>query len=208
MVSPNSLLQGNGNNNKNNGECRRQQVRNMSVMHSRKSAGKQTMETMRDVITKVKKTQDDANNSNNSPNKNSNSNKIAPLQTKMRKAPFPVRVLVLERFAKIIATDVAGYQNSVELVQYTLSITIDAMEETSEKWSIPKRASKAFRTVAFEALYAVGEYKLINDGAATLFDLSPIQFHALFSPLLAAMGDAETMEAWLETTHILAEVDL
>jgi hypothetical protein len=34
------------------------------------------------------------------------------------------------------------------------------------------------------------------------------EFHGLFSPLLAALGDAETMEGWLASTDILADVDL
>ena len=49
---------------------------------------------------------------------------------------------------------------------------------------------------------------LITRGADALYDLSPFEFSGLFSPLLAALGDAETMEGWLASTQILAEVDL
>ena len=73
---------------------------------------------------------------------------------------------------------------------------------------LPRRASKAFRVVAFEALYFVGEHGLITRGADALYDLSPFEFSGLFSPLLAALGDAETMEGWLASTQIFAEVDL
>jgi hypothetical protein len=41
-----------------------------------------------------------------------------------------------------------------------------------------------------------------------LYDLTPVEFHGLFAPLLAAFGDAETMEGWLASTEFLADVDL
>jgi hypothetical protein len=62
--------------------------------------------------------------------------------------------------------------------------------------------------VAFESLYFVGERGLIIRGADALYDLTPLEFHSLFAPLLAAMDDADTMEGWLENTNVLAEVDL
>uniref|UniRef100_A0A7S0AQD8 Uncharacterized protein n=1 Tax=Minutocellus polymorphus TaxID=265543 RepID=A0A7S0AQD8_9STRA len=89
-----------------------------------------------------------------------------------------------------------------------MSITIDRLKAVLDKWSIPRRARKAFRAVAFESLYFVGERGLIVRGADALYDLTPFEFHRLFAPLLAAMGDADTMEGWLENTNVLAEVDL
>ena len=125
-----------------------------------------------------------------------------------RKPSFALRVLVQERFAEIIATDIAGFQSSIEIRENTLSVTIDTLKETADKWLIPRRARKAFRAVAFECLYFVGEHGLITRGADALYDLTPFEFHGLFSPLLASMGDAETMEGWLASTDILADVDL
>lgn len=110
--------------------------------------------------------------------------------------------------AEIIAIDIAGSQSNIEIMENTLSVTIDSLPDTADKWLVPRRARKAFRAVAFEALYFVGEHGLITRGADALFDLTPFEFHRLFSPLLAAMGDADTMEGWLATTNILAEVDL
>jgi hypothetical protein len=126
----------------------------------------------------------------------------------IRKPSFALRVLVQERFSEIIATDIAGYQSSIEIKENTLSVTIDTLKGTADKWLVPRRARKAFRAVAFEALYFVGEHGLITRGADALYDLSPFEFHGLFSPLLAALGDSETMEGWLASTDILAEVDL
>jgi hypothetical protein len=127
----------------------------------------------------------------------------------IRKKPsFALRALVQERFAEIIATDIAGYQNGIEIKDCTLTVTIDILKKVSEKWLIPRRARKAFRAVSFEALYFVGEHGLITKGAEALFSLSPIEFHQLFSPLLASFGDAESMESWLESTQALADVDL
>jgi hypothetical protein len=49
---------------------------------------------------------------------------------------------------------------------------------------------------------------LITRGVDALYDLSPFECHGLFSLLLAALGDTETMEGWLASTEIPAEVDL
>jgi len=125
-----------------------------------------------------------------------------------RKPSFALRVLVQERFAEIIATDIAGFHSAIEIKDTTLSVTIDSLKETADKWLIPRRARKPFRAVAFEVLYFVGEHGLIIRGADALLDLSPFEFHGLFSPLLAAMGDADTMEGWLENTDVLAAADL
>jgi hypothetical protein len=124
------------------------------------------------------------------------------------KPSFALRSLVQERLSEIIALEVAGYSSSIEIHDNTLTVTIDSLRQTADKWLIPRRARKAFRAVCFEALFFVGEHGLIVRGADALFDLTPIEFHGLFAPLLAAMGDAETMESWLASTQVLAEVDL
>ena len=129
-------------------------------------------------------------------------------QSSIRKPSFALRALVQERFAEIIATDIAGYSSNIEIHENKLSVTITALKQIADKWVVPRRARKAFRAVTFEALYFVGEHGLITRGADALYDLTPFEFHGLFSPLLAAMGDAETMEAWLSSTEVLAEVDL
>lgn len=54
----------------------------------------------------------------------------------------------------------------------------------------------------------MGERGLITRGADALLDLTPVEFHSLFSSLVAAMGDADSMEGWLACTSILADVDL
>jgi Ion channel len=124
------------------------------------------------------------------------------------KPSFALRALVQERFAEIIATDVAGYQSYIEIKDHTMSVTINTLKQIADKWLVPRRARKAFRTVAFESLYFVGEHGLITRGADALFALSPVEFHQIFAPLLAAFGDKETMEEWLMHTDVLAEVDL
>jgi hypothetical protein len=129
-------------------------------------------------------------------------------RTTTRKPSFGLRVLVQERFAEIIATEIAGFQSSIEIHENTLFVKIDRLKEITDKWQIPRRARKAFRAVSFEVLYFVGEHGLITRGTDALFDLTPIEFHGLFSSLVAAMGDADTMEGWLDSTHVLADVDL
>jgi voltage-gated potassium channel len=170
----------------------------------------QTMDTMKDIIKAVHKSV--ASGSNDSRFLSMRSSVMKPVlgnsNEPMRKPSFALRALVQERFAEIIATDIAGFQSSIEIKENTLSVTIDSLKHTSDKWSVPRRARKAFRAVAFEALYFVGEHGLITRGADALYALSPFEFNGIFSPLLAAMGDAGTMEAWLASTEVLAEYDL
>lgn len=129
-------------------------------------------------------------------------------QPSVRKPSFALRVLVQERFAEIIAREVAGYQSEIAIKDSTLTVTIDTLKSTTEKWLIPRKARRAFRAVAFEALFFVGEHGLITQGSDALYALNPFEYHGLFAPLLAALGDADTMEAWLRQTDILAEYDL
>lgn len=125
-----------------------------------------------------------------------------------KKPSFALRVLVQERFSKIIANEIAGYQSQVEIRNNTLSVTIDSLKQTADKWVIPRRARKAFRAVAFEVLYFVGERALIVNGADAVLELRPNEVQSLFAPLLAAFGDADTMEAWLVGTQIMADNEL
>lgn len=179
-----------------------------------------TMKSMKDVIRAVRNSMSAGNNNRLGATDTSTaqfmsirSNQMMATQTMLRslqtrKPSFALRVLVQERFAEIIAIEVAGFQSSIEIKDHTLSVTIDSLYETADKWFIPRRARKAFRAVAFEVLYFVGEHGLVTRGADALYDLTPFEFHGLFSSLVAAMGDADTMEGWLESTDTLALVDL
>lgn len=125
-----------------------------------------------------------------------------------KKPTFALRVLVQERVAKIIAHEIAGYQSRVDIKENTLSVTIDTLKETTDKWLVPKRARRAFRTVAFEALYFVGERDLIVLGPDAILNLKPSEVQGLFGPFLAALGDADTMEVWLSRTDNKANNEL
>ncbi len=125
-----------------------------------------------------------------------------------KKPPFALRVLLQERFSNIIAHEIAGYQSQVEIKNNTLSVTIDSLKHTADKWDVPRRARKSFRAVAFEVLYFVGERALIVRGADAVFDLTPKEVQGLFAPLLTAFGDADTMEAWLMRTQVMADNEL
>lgn len=125
-----------------------------------------------------------------------------------KKPTFALRILVLERFSRIIAHEIAGYQSRVEIKNNTLSVTIDSLKLTADKWFIPKRARKSFRAVAFEILYFVGERNLIVYGADAVFSLNIHEVQGLFAPVLAALGDADTMETWLQQTHQMAHNEL
>ena len=119
-----------------------------------------------------------------------------------------VRLRAQGRLARIIAEEVAGYQTSVIIKGSTVSLTIGSLRDTSEKWKIPPQAWKAFRAVSFRSLLFVGERELISDGGDALLRLNVVEFHQIFSPMLAAMGDGSSMEAWLAATDVLADVEL
>ncbi len=125
-----------------------------------------------------------------------------------KKPTFALRVLVQERLADIIAVDIAGYQNHVDMKDTTLSITMNKLTYAADKWHIPQTARNAFRAVSFEVLYFIGEHALITRGSDALFDLTPHEFHKLFAPLIASMGDFDTMSRWLSFTEVLSEADL
>lgn len=57
-------------------------------------------------------------------------------------------------------------------------------------------------------MYFVGERALIIRGADAVFELTPKEVQGLFAPLLAAFGDADTMEAWLTRTQVMADNEL
>jgi len=129
-------------------------------------------------------------------------------QSTTNKPSLDVRLRVQARLARIIAEEVAGYQTGVIIKGSTVSLTIGSLRDTSEKWKIPPQAWKAFRAVAFRSLLFVGERELISDGGDALLRLNVVEFHQIFSPMLAAMGDGSSMENWLAATDILADVEL
>jgi hypothetical protein len=196
------------------------EVASSTVPASGSASNDRTMKSMRDVIRAVRNTMESDSGADGSTSVG-NSSQFMSIRSSQnitsntmlgsvqsRKPSFGLRVLIQERFAEIIATEVAGYHSSIDINNYTLSVTIDSMQETADKWFIPRRARKAFRAVAFEVLYFVGEHGLITRGAEALYELTPFEFHGLFSSLVAAMGDADTMEGWLASTDTLALVDL
>jgi len=124
------------------------------------------------------------------------------------KPSLEIRLRVQERLARIIAEEVAGFQTGVAIKGSTVSVTIGTLRDTADKWKIPPQAWKAFRAVAFRSLLFVGERDLISDGGDALLRLNAIEFHGIFSPMLAAMGDGSSMEEWLISTDILADVEL
>jgi hypothetical protein len=130
-----------------------------------------------------------------------------PCKENSGKPSLKVRLRVQERIAHIIAEEVAGFQNDVTIKGSTVSLTISTLHDTADKWRIPPQAWKAFRATAFRSLLFVGERDLISDGGDALFQLNAIEFHGIFSPMLAAMGDGPSMEEWLARTDILADAE-
>ncbi|OEU14579.1 hypothetical protein FRACYDRAFT_262012 [Fragilariopsis cylindrus CCMP1102] len=210
-----SIDNGNDDENENNGDDDTLQEPSSSQSND------PSMKSMKDVIRAVRNTINSKNSGVDSEDANNNNSRFMNIQStqnmidysmfrrrKSKKPSFALRVLVQERFAKIIATEVAGYHSSILINHDVLSVTIDSMSGTADKWFIPRGARKTFRAVALEILYFVGEHGLITRGEDALYELTPFEFHGLFSSLVAAMGDADTMEGWLAKTDTLALVDL
>lgn len=127
---------------------------------------------------------------------------------KARLPSLPLILLVQERMAHIIATEIAGHVSPCAVKsESTLSVTLESMDDVLVKWLIPMGpVQEAFRVVAFEALVVVGEHRLLTQGADAVFALKPFEVLEIFSPLLAAMADAGTMEGWLARTEKLARI--
>mmetsp|Transcript_908 Transcript_908/g.1377 ORF Transcript_908/g.1377 Transcript_908/m.1377 type:complete len:674 (+) Transcript_908:149-2170(+) len=203
------------------GEERRQQILDNHYHHNdkknKKNDDQTTMQTMRDVLRTVRRSSSSGVELSTNSNHNmaasatdtadSSGSSSRSSSATATKPTFALRIFVQERLAEIIAIDIAGYQSRMEIKDTTLSVTMDILKEVADKWCIPRKARKAFRQVSFQVLLFVGEHPLITKGASCLLDdLTLFEFHDLFAPLLAAMGDS--LEVWLEATQVLAEVEL
>ncbi|CAJ1955677.1 unnamed protein product [Cylindrotheca closterium] len=118
---------------------------------------------------------------------------------------FKLRVLVQQRLAEIIANDLVGGEHLVDVQDTMIVVQIGQWKEVVAKWRIPSGAWKAFRAATLDAIMLAGERNLIRQGPGALFQLSPDEFHSIFSSLVAAMGDAETLQGWLNSTEHLTE---
>jgi len=124
----------------------------------------------------------------------------------VRRPSFALMVLVQERFANIIASEIASVKTDFEIKDATAVVRVSSLNEIEKRWFVPLGARVAFRSVAFEALVLFGEKKLLSHGAGALFELSPFEFYEMFCPLLAAFEDSGTMEGWLAKTEKRASV--
>ncbi|KAL7561577.1 hypothetical protein ACA910_004171 [Epithemia clementina (nom. ined.)] len=117
---------------------------------------------------------------------------------------FTLRMLLQERLAAIVAIEIAGGPHSVEVQDTHIVVRIAQWKKVVSKWFIPVGAYKAFRAAVLGAIMIVGDDKLIRMGPAALFQLSPTDFHSIFSPLTAAMGNGETLTGWYTRTNVMA----
>jgi hypothetical protein len=70
------------------------------------------------------------------------------------------------------------------------------------------RQKNGFSSRCIRGHFLVGKHALLTRGVQALYDLSPQTFHRIFSPLVASMGDAETLESWLASTEVLVDTYL
>jgi hypothetical protein len=69
-------------------------------------------------------------------------------------------------------------------------------------------SEKHFESLHSRPFFLVGEHALLTRGVQALYDLSPQEFHRILSPLVASMGDAETLESWLASREVLVDTYL
>ena len=120
-----------------------------------------------------------------------------------------LRVLAQERLAGIVAREIAGGPHQVNIQDDFIVVRIGQWKDVVQKWCIPSGAWKPFRAAALECLLLVGEHSLLREGGPqALFALSPDEFHSIWSPLVAAMGDAVTLQGWLNRTEQMAQAFL
>jgi len=120
---------------------------------------------------------------------------------------FALRLLVKMRLAQIIAAEIVGIDSTMQFKADAFLFTIDSLKEIGDKWSIPRRARRAFRAAAFGSLFTIGEREIGENGASAFFALNPFDFTSLFRPFVMALGDRQTMEAWLVNTELSATLN-
>jgi len=113
-----------------------------------------------------------------------------------------LRFWVKERLTQIIARDVTGFETCSEIkADDCLTFHTSELRSIAEKWRIPPLARSAFKSVAMQVLFFVGEHRLLTEGEESLFALNSTEFVALFMPLVVAMGDSSSMKSWLSVTN-------
>jgi hypothetical protein len=115
-----------------------------------------------------------------------------------------LRVLVQERLAHIVAYEICGAEHHVDVKDTYIVFQISQWRDVLKKWKLPSGSWKAFRAAALQAMILVGEKSLLRDGPIALFELTPDEFHSIFSPVVAAMGTADTLDGWLHSTEDLS----
>ena len=113
---------------------------------------------------------------------------------------FKLRLLVLDRVARITSAFLVDFNGLFEIKVGTIQLTVESLEDWISEWKIPRRARKAYRTIIFECMLLVGEKELVERGVAALFDLSILEFVELFSAFVFLLEDNESMEEWLAAT--------
>lgn len=115
-----------------------------------------------------------------------------------------LRVLVQERLAHIVTRKICGETHHVDIKESYILYQIGHWKRVLKKWRLPSGSWKAFRACVLEAMILVGEKSLLRDGPNALFELPPDEFHSIFSPVVVAMGTADTLNGWLQSTEELA----
>ena len=116
-----------------------------------------------------------------------------------------VHFKVLERLARIIASEAKHIDAEIEINGNILAVTMERLQDIAEHWLVPTRAREAFRSVTFASIIFVGEREIFHRGVNAFFNLNPLQFHSIFGPFVVAMEDIDTMIAWLVSTQSLRD---
>ena len=131
--------------------------------------------------------------------------KTGPFFSNLRRKPsLALLVLVQERLIIILSREIKNFSN-IDVVENhdMFRFTIKNFDDVARKWKIPEGCNNAFSLVVFEALAYLGEKGCVMKSDEAFLSLSPFECHHLFTPFLAALEDAGTMEGWLASTEEL-----
>eukprot|EP00814_Leptocylindrus_danicus_P003484 CAMPEP_0116003442 /NCGR_PEP_ID=MMETSP0321-20121206/58_1 /TAXON_ID=163516 /ORGANISM="Leptocylindrus danicus var. danicus, Strain B650" /LENGTH=499 /DNA_ID=CAMNT_0003471651 /DNA_START=167 /DNA_END=1665 /DNA_ORIENTATION=- len=116
-----------------------------------------------------------------------------------------LRIKVQEFLAYIIAKDICFCTCAIAMKEndITMSLAGSMVKDLMDKWLIPKKSRFVFQTAATSMMFSVGQKAIQQHGIEKILELRPRKFHNILEPVLASMGDEDTMKLWLANARLV-----
>ena len=116
-----------------------------------------------------------------------------------------LRIKVQEFMAYIIAKDICFCECIIAMKENDMTMTLSGsmLKDVMEKWLIPKKARIVFQTTATRMIFSVGQKAIQQHGVGKILELKPRTFHNILAPVLASLGDEDTMKLWLANARLV-----